>query len=328
MKTFGLKFILAGGIFLIILLILSGLASAHFNFFIPDEWHMDNAEQNEIQIIWGHPYEGIYFDAPNLNEVGVIKPDGTKTTLTKSEIEVTGMEGAAKANKVSFTPSDKGDYIVYADAEPVVVEEEEVIWEDHMKIIINYKTTGGWERSTGQIIEILPLVRPYGLEEGFVFVGQAIYDGQPLADAPVEIEKYYPIIEVPEPLPDWDPMITREAITDPNGVFSFTLDEPGVWVLAVAYTIPAENDGEFDKDIRGILQVFVEESFPKDDSNADSQITNELDDLYSRVATLEKESGEDNDDDESTENQNLIYIALILGLLGVLIGLGAMARKK
>jgi cobalt/nickel transport protein len=306
---------------------LSGITSAHFNFFIPDEWHMDSDEQNEIQIIWGHPYEGIYYDAPELNDVGVIKPDGSKTTLTKSEIEVIGEEGTAKANKVSFTPSDRGDYILYTDAKPIVVKEEEVIWEDHVKIIINYKTTGGWDRSTGQIIEILPFVRPYGLEEGFVFVGQAIYDGQPLADAPVEIEKYYPPGEAPDPLPDWDPMITREAITDPNGVFSFTLDEPGVWVMAVAYTIPAASENEFDKDIRGILQVFVEESFPREDSDVNSQITNELDDLDSRVATLEKDSGED-DDDGLTEYQNLIYIALILGLLGVLIGLGAMARKK
>jgi hypothetical protein len=97
--------------------------------------------------------------------------------------------------------------------------------------------------------------------------------------------------------------------------------------MAVAYTIPATGENEFDKDIRGILQVFVEESFPGEDSDVNNQITNELDDLDSRVATLEKDSGED-DDDGLTENQNLIYIALILGLLGVLIGLGAMARKK
>jgi len=186
-----------------------GCVNAHFNFPLPEEWSMDKTEDNNIQLIWGHPYEGIYFDAPGINDAKVLKPDGTKDDLSPEEITVEGAEGEVKAWEVSFKPDDKGDYIVYADFDTLVVEEEDVAWEDHVKAIIHYKTSEGWDQSTGQIIEIMPLTRPYGLEAGFIFTGQLLYDGQPLGGAPVEIEKYYPVGVVTEDnLPD-EPMVTR-----------------------------------------------------------------------------------------------------------------------
>ena len=308
---------------------------------------MEKEEANEIQLIWGHPYEGIYFDAPNVDEAGVIKPDGTITALSTTQLEVTGVEGKANAYKLSFTPDIRGDYIVYADMEAIEVEEEDIIWEDHVKAVIQYKATNAWDQSTGQIIEIIPLVRPYGLEEGFVFVGQAIYDGEPLAGAPVEIEKYYSVGNAPDPLPDWEAMVTRQATTDPNGVFSFTLDEPGVWVTAVSKIIPAEHDGEYDQDIRGILMIPVEETYPEEDdgSNGQSQDLTELEskiaaleqkendlnknlsDLDSKIAALE-EGDDEEDDDDLGSLQNLVYAAFGVAVLGLLISLAAFARKK
>lgn len=313
MRTLTSKLGLGGMLSILILLFVSNVVCAHFNFFITEDWHMEKAEVNEIQIIWGHPYEGIYFDVPAVEEAGLIKPDSAKTTLTPSSIEVAGIEGNANAYKLSFTPDDKGDYIIYADMEAIEVEEEEIIWEDHVKAIIQYKVTHGWEQSTGQIIEIIPLVRPYGLEAGFVFVGQAFYDGEPLASAKVEIEKYYPVGEAPEPLPTWEAMITREATTDQNGVFSFTLDEPGVWVIAVAVTIPGVG-GEYDKDVRGILMVPMEEPFPEE-------------------IGLEDDDGKAEDDDEIDSDEfatmkNLVYIAVGLGALGFLMALVAIVRRK
>jgi len=232
-------------------------ASGHFNFFLPEEWSMDKAEENSIEIIWGHPYEGIYFDAPAMVNCSVLKPDGTTNILSSTEMTVSGVEGPAKGHKVSFTPDIKGDYIVFSDFEALVVEEEEVAWEDHVKAIIHYKASGAWDQRTGQIMEIVPLTRPYGLEEGFIFTGQVLYNGQPLPSAPVEIEKYYSVgVCTEENLPD-EPLVTRETTTDPNGIFSFTLDEPGVWVVCASNTVGMKEG--YDKDIRGILMINIEE---------------------------------------------------------------------
>lgn len=243
-------------------------ASAHFNFFLPDEWSMDGARENSVEIIWGHPYEGIYFDPPTMINSTVLKPDGTKENLPSGEITVTGAEGQVKGREISFTPGIKGDYIVYADFEALVVEEEEVAWEDHVKAVIHHKASRGWDQRTGQIMEILPLTRPYGLEEGFVFTGQALYNGQPLGEAPVEIEKYYAVgVCTDENLPD-EPMVTRETRSDPNGIFSFTLDEPGVWVVCASNTV-GTIEGH-DRDIRGILMINMEEESSLLSTEADS----------------------------------------------------------
>jgi cobalt/nickel transport protein len=263
---------------------------------------MDFAQSNDIQIIWGHPYEGIYFDAPNITSSGVVNPDGTKTSLSPTEITVNGN----KAWKLSFTPDIKGDYVVYADFEALVVEEEEIAWEDHVKAIIHYKTSEGWDHTTGQIIEIVPQVRPYGLEEGFVFTGKAIYDGKPLAEAPIEIEKYYPVGDAPDPLPE-EPMITREAKTDENGIFVFTLDEPGLWVVCVSHTVGTE-DG-YDRDIRAILMIPIEETFPVESNEGTDS---DFEKLQSEVDAME----------------NLVWASIGVAIIAILVALVGIFRAK
>ncbi len=277
-------------------------ASAHFNFALPNEWSMELAQANDVQIIWGHPYEGIYFDAPDMTGAGIVKPDGTKSSLSPTEITVDGN----KAWELSFTPDIRGDYIVYADFETLVVEEEGIAWEDHVKAIVHYKTSEGWDHTTGQIIEIVPLTRPYGLEEGFVFAGRAVYDGSPLADAPIEIEKYYPVGDAPDPLPE-EPMITREAKTDAEGIFLFTLDEPGVWVVCVSHTVGTESG--YDKDIRGILMIPVEENFP---AEADKGTDSDSDELNSKVDAMEK----------------IVWVSIGAAIIAILIALASIFRAK
>ena len=281
-------------------------ASAHFNFFLPDEWSMEQARENSVEIIWGHPYEGIYFDPPAMINSSVLKPDGTKESLDAREISVTGAEGPVKGREISFTPAIKGDHIVYADFEALVVEEEEVAWEDHVKAVIHHKTSGGWDQRTGQIMEILPLTRPYGLEEGFVFSGQVLYDGQPLGDAPVEIEKYYEVgVCTDENLPP-EPMVTRETRSDPNGIFSFTLDEPGVWVVCASNTV-GTIEGH-DRDIRGILMINMEEG----------------------ASLLSTDAGPAADDEKNESENTTNTVAISLSIISVLLALTAMvvALKK
>ena len=290
----------------------TGIASAHFNFFLPDEWSMDAPVANDVEIIWGHPYEGIYFDAPNITEVGVVKPDGTKETLSTTDVTVTGLEESASAYKVSFTPEERGDYIVYADFEALHVEEEEVTWEDHVKAIIHYEGSIGWDHKTGQVMEIVPLTRPYGLEEGFVFVGQVLYNGNPLADASVEIEKYYPIGEAPDPLPE-EPMITRETKTDANGIFSFTLDESGIWITAATNTVD-------EVDIRGILMIPVEETFPATDDSAVDTLSSQLTTLSNKVADLEGQTSSGGDNTYALAALAIAIIAALIAIAGVATG--------
>ncbi len=323
---------LAIGTVLVIMFLLdgTGIVSGHFNFALPSEWSMDQAEANDIQLIWGHPYEGIYFDAPALENAEVLKPDGTKSDLTPTEITVTGAEDSAKAWEVTFTPDIKGDYIIYADFEALVVEEEDIAWEDHVKAIVHYKTSEGWDQTTGQIMEIVPLTRPYGLEEGFVFTGKVLYNGTPLADAPIEIEKYYPVgVCTEENIPE-EPMVTRETKSDPNGIFSFTLDEPGVWVVCASHTVDTMED--YDLDVRGILMVPVEEelSLTPSDEETDGVTQSDLEDLKTSLEEKDKSLEDDiKSQDEKLGNLQILAIgSLVLSIIALLIALVAVFRAK
>ena len=144
-------------------------------------------------------------------------------------------------------------------------------------------------------------------------------------------------------------MVTRQATSDPFGVFSFRLDEPGVWVVAVSKIIPARNESKYDQDIRGILMIPVEETYPKEDTGSSGQqqditeleakiksleqenndLKNNLSAFDSKLAGLEHDDEEDEDhDSEEAMMQNMVYAALAIAILGFLISIVALARKK
>ena len=115
-----------------------------------------------------------------------------------------------------------------------MTEEEKVFVHDTIKVVYHVQTQNGWDAATGQAFEIVPLTRPYGLQPGVAFQGQALLAGKPLAGAMVEVERYNPT--PPKDLPP-DEQITRRVKADPNGVFTGTLTDAGWWCLT------SERDG-------------------------------------------------------------------------------------
>jgi cobalt/nickel transport protein len=256
----------------------TGMASAHFTMAFPSDdetsvWDVtpedyiaDFGETKTIYMMWGHPYEHILFDMATVPEVTVTKPDGTLEQLTAEEITVEGMDedgnmGTFVAYKASFTVDQMGDSIVsvkYYDMDEDMV--------DYTKAIIHSgeEVWEGWDSEVGQQTEILPYMRPYGMEEGFVFSGQALHEGDIFTDAPVEVEIYHTldagieIVEAAEEKFPYDaPMVfTRLTKTNSNGDFMYTLDEPGIWFIG------ATMEPEDGSDVRGVFIVPVIESFP------------------------------------------------------------------
>lgn len=292
-----------------------GMASAHFTMVFPSDseatvWDVtpedyiaELGETKTVYMMWGHPYEHILFDMGSVPEVSVVKPDGTVLQLDSEEITVEGMDedgkhGTFKAYKASFTVDQLGDSVVsvkYYDPD------EDMI--DYTKAVIHCgeETWFGWDAEVGQQTEILPYMRPYGMEEGFVFAGQAMYDGTPLAGAPVEVEIYHTldlgkeIVETAETMFPYDsPMVfTRLTKSNENGEFLYTLDEPGIWFVG------ATMEPESGRNVRGVFIVPTLEAFPPVEL-AEVAAPAELEELKSRVnsledkvATLETPAGEE-----------------------------------
>lgn len=252
------------GLMVAFIITATGTAGAHFTMALPgktlsptaDDFMADLGEKKIIWILWGHPYEHILFDCPK-PDVFIRDPEGEIKELALSSINVEGK----KAWETSFRMVKRGDYILYVDLK---AEEHQTF--DHLKTVIHCdgEVWVGWNGKTGQRAEIIPYTRPYGIEEGFVFSGKALYEGKAIANSTVEIEKYHPkdIAEkiVPEAEGKFQPnpscMYTRVAVTNEKGEFCFTLDEPGVWYIG-AY---GPKKGDIEQ--RGVIQVPVRKAFP------------------------------------------------------------------
>lgn len=255
----------------------AGMASAHFTMIFPsddgDMWGVtpedyiaELGDTKTIYIAWGHPYEHISFNMDPAVEVSVTKPDGTVEQLEVEEVTVDGMDedgnmGTFVAYKTSFDVDQLGDTVISVKYED---EEEGLI--DYTKAVIHCgeEMWTGWDAEVGQETEIIPYMRPYGMEEGFVFAGKALYDGEALSGADVEVEVYHEleagitIVEAAEEMFPYDaPMVfTRLTKSNDNGDFVYTLDEPGIWFVG------ATMEPEEGMPVRGVFIVPVLEEFP------------------------------------------------------------------
>jgi cobalt/nickel transport protein len=256
----------------ILVLILVRTAGAHFQTFWPD---VGNGYGQRGKVVtwtyfWGHPYEKILFDTQKPNFY-VIRPDGKRDSVLIEATEMIDEETGKrrKTYKLTYTPTAIGDSYLCLEAPPYFVEEEGLFWKDYVKQYIHVMAEQGWDRPVGMEIEIVPLTRPYGMEEGFVFKGQALFQGKPLVGAIVEIEKFngFHVKEGNLPMDPYGkenvPMITRVCKTDVNGYLVCTLDEPGWWMISVAHS-----DGELEYqgkkytvEKRGGLWLYIEKRF-------------------------------------------------------------------
>lgn len=198
----------------------AGACQAHFTMLFVQPPSAKKGEAVAVIYEWGHPFEHQLFPKPGVQSVVVLAPDGKRSDLTKT-----------LKSKWKFTPDERGDYVLILRTSPIWMEEEKEFYEDTAKVVLHVQVQKGWDASLGKGIEMTPLTRPYGLLPGAVFQTQVMADGKPVPGALVEIERYNPT--PPKELPP-DEQITRTAKTDPNGVVTTTLPEPGWWCLAAS----------------------------------------------------------------------------------------------
>jgi cobalt/nickel transport protein len=313
--------------FVLTLFVVCSVASAHFTMILPkldakaEDYLAELGETKTLYILWGHPFEHVLFDCPNV-EVTLRDPEGVVTKLTPEEVTVEGV----KAWKVSFKVEKMGDYIV---AVKLYAKDHNLL--DYTKAIIHCgeEAWEGWDAVVGQEVEVIPYTRPYGIEEGFVFSGKALFNGTPLANAVVEVEKYHtkdeaePIVKLAEEKFKQDPpmMFTRVVKTNDKGEFAYTLDEPGIWFIG-AY---AEGEGGLEK--RGVIIVPVLEKFPPEaeaKATVDlSELESKIDELSKKISTLESKISAL----EGASNQNISYGAIGLAIIAIIIAIVAIARR-
>ena len=214
---------------LALLLLCVSTTSAHYNMLLPGSASARRGHEVMFIYQWGHPFEHQLFDAPRPARLVVIGPGGVATDLTDKLGKVNAADGKRVTTyRLRFTPKERGDFAFILHTPPIWMADEEVFFEDTVKVVLHVQVQNGWDRPAKQSFEMLPLTRPYGLEAGTVFQAQVLAAGKPAPASLVEIERYN--AEPPPKLPP-DEFITRTARTDANGVVTTTLADPGWWAI-------------------------------------------------------------------------------------------------
>jgi cobalt/nickel transport protein len=240
--------------------LVAGPAPAHFNMLLPQAAAARKGEPVTVLYQWGHPFEHQLFDAPPPRSAFVLAPDGKRTDLVPSleKVTVPGEGKDVTAYRGRFTPGQRGDFALVLETPPIWMPEEEEFFQDTVKAVLHVQAQNGWDAVAGADFELVPLTRPYGLQPGMVFQAQALAGGKALTGSLVEVERYH--AAPPKELPP-DEQVTHTAKTDPNGVITATLTEPGWWCLTARRDGGTrEHEGKaYPVRRRSTLWVFVDE---------------------------------------------------------------------
>ncbi len=222
-------------IFLPWLLGLTANSQAHFQLLIPSQEIVDVEGTHAIsfEIIFTHPMEGgpAMEMAPPL-AFGVFV-QGQKTDL-RSALEVVKVPVypcqeerlEVTAYQARYLFKQPGDHLFYLIPQPYFEPAEEKFIQQITKVVVNaYEAEVGWDEIIGLPVEIVPLVRPYGLFAGNLFQGKVLVNGKPARNIEVEVEYYNQDCR----LKVKGPFVTQVVKTDENGIFSYTIPWAGWW---------------------------------------------------------------------------------------------------
>lgn len=226
-------------------------AEAHFMMMYTPELAMEKAVDMDMRIAFTHPAEaGHMMDMGGINEFyalhqrGENDPQKIDFKPMLKEIIWTNPESSAPAFAINIPRKEirsMGDYVFVMVPGYYLEKEEDAYMQQITKLVTNVGgVPSNWNEPVGLPCEIVPMVKPYGMWAGNVFQGQVLSNGEPVANAEVEVEfmNHMPdlasnsmpeagIVEYPN-----DALVTQVVFTDANGIFTYGIPKAGWWGFA------------------------------------------------------------------------------------------------
>lgn len=237
------------------------------------------AEPEEVDILLSlmRPFlhEGVAVDMPQLfavlrHDADAAAPEGgpspERRDLLGDVEEIRYLDQKAWGANVAL---DKpGLYQFIMEGRPWWDDERQTFLRHQAKVTLPvHGVERGWNEAAGQSFEIVPLVRPFGLQAPALFSGRVLLDGKPLADAPVRMVRIN--TDGASPKGPWHEDIAGRS--NAAGEFAFVLAQPGWWCCeALTPGAPLKGpDGELKPVERAALfWLFVEGTPPPRDNDA------------------------------------------------------------
>lgn len=211
------------------LCLMASVANAHFGMSIASPDIVASPEMNSVNLTFSfsHPTAMLGMEMPRPRAVFMQHAD-EKIDLTNQLIEVDFLDKKAWGANVVLT--EPGVYQVGLVPAPYWEPKEDIYIQHFTKVVIpNEWDDGSWAEPIGLPAEIIPLSRPFALYEGTPIRGKVVVKGQPVPNAPVEIEYYNEDGRVSDKESLY---ATYRVMTDAHGVFSFAPPWAGWWGFA------------------------------------------------------------------------------------------------
>ncbi len=220
----------------------SGFARAHFLVLLP-EGDLVTLERKAValEIFFTHPMEGgpaMPLEKPL--EVGVFVRGKRYDLLPFLKLyrrplyapwrEESSSQETVPAWRFTYQCKCPGDHIFYVVPKPYFEPAEGVFIQQITKVVVNaFGAETGWDARVGLPVEIVPLVRPYGLWAGNIFCGRVLKGEKPVPGAEVEVE----FLNDGSVKDVSGPFVTQVIKTDSAGEFCYAIPWAGWWGFAV-----------------------------------------------------------------------------------------------
>ncbi len=211
-------------------LLFSGFdAHAHYGMIIPSAQMITRPQDGTVSLdlrFW-HPMTGI--------GMSLAKPLKFQVKERGKTIDLLGsltpkMIGENRTWQAQYTVKRPGLLVFTMEPQPYWEAAEDKYIIHYTKVVVTaFGNDQGWDEPVGLKTEIVPLTKPYGLYSGNVFQGRVLLDGNPVANAEVEVEFYNENGTYKAPN---DYMITQTIKADDNGVFTYGAPWAGWWGFA------------------------------------------------------------------------------------------------
>jgi hypothetical protein len=215
---------------LLMLVALIASASAH-SLYAEFPEKLSSGTESDIWIAYGHggTADSVLLDLPVAK---AILPDGGKVDLELEPYQG-GLKGTVPLDEPGCYILDLQMETSFFDPAWFVSAGSKSLVEKYGRALLPAESGEGFGWSSGEGLEIVPTVDPYGLKTGDQFSARALWNGKPVGGSYSAV-----VTRLPE-----DVLVIQhaqetvvEGSTD-DGLISFTLTEPGLWVLSFEATL-------------------------------------------------------------------------------------------
>lgn len=189
----------------------------------------------------GEPAFANFFDlkVPQRSFLLTPKDKVEKLTLLRKRLFDPWFNTPRIAYEIRVKASERGDFLLCIEGDETLGEKNKV-QKNYAKAVFHVEREFLWDRLCGFELEIKPFTRPYGLKKGALFRGQILYEGKPLKEVEVEVERLRLKLN-PQELPKDStgeinlPLFSKKVKSDDRGFFYTNFEEEGWWVLTVRF---------------------------------------------------------------------------------------------